>query len=80
MSIYYICNLELTKKCKKTLYYYHYKFYTLFMFNFQVFLLLSICDDVKQTRSVDSVTFCFTISKSLTSILPCRKIDYPLAP
>ena len=50
------------------------------MFNFQVFFLLIICDDVKETRSVDCETFCYTISKSLTSILPCQEIDYPLAP
>ena len=58
----------------------YFKFNTLLISNFQIFLLLSICDDVKEPRSVDSETFCYTISKSWTGILPCREIDYPLAP
>ena len=44
------------------------------MFNFQIFLLQSTFDNVKETRSVDGETFCYTISKSWTSILPCREM------
>ena len=41
---------------KRTYDYCYYKFYTILMFNFQIFLVLSICDNVKETRSVDSET------------------------
>ena len=45
--------------------YCYYKFYILLMFNFQIFLLLSICDNIKETQSVDNETLCYTISLSL---------------
>ena len=71
-------------RCKDMFDYTLCKFYTVTLFNLIIFHLSNICSAIiyftTEIRSVDSYTFHKFSSKSLTSILPCWEIQYPLSP